>query len=93
MLPLMPAASVKFSVHSWAGVLKHLKQMLVSDAKLEDGMNWGIHEGRPGANTAVASVVILRGDHDVAEADVSAFLSPAMCVCSLFVPAFARAVV
>jgi hypothetical protein len=27
MLPMMPATSVEFSTHTWAGVIKHLTQV------------------------------------------------------------------
>lgn len=36
-IPQMPRASVAYSTFSWPGLLKHLRQMLVSNTKMEEG--------------------------------------------------------
>lgn len=36
-IPQMPASSVAYSTFSWPGLLKHLRQMLVSNTKMEEG--------------------------------------------------------
>lgn len=36
-VPQMPSASVAYSTFSWPGMLKHLRQMLISNTKMEEG--------------------------------------------------------
>lgn len=36
-IPQMPSSSIAYSTFSWPGLLKHLRQMLISNAKLEEG--------------------------------------------------------
>lgn len=36
-IPQMSAASLAYSAFTWAGLLKHLRQMLISSAKMEEG--------------------------------------------------------
>lgn len=33
----MPTASIAYSTFSWPGLLKHLRQMLISNSKMEEG--------------------------------------------------------
>ena len=39
-IPQMPERSHVYTRYLWSGLLKHLRQMLVSDAPIEDGMDW-----------------------------------------------------
>lgn len=36
-IPQMSAAAHEFSTYQWHGLLKHLRQMLISDAPMEEG--------------------------------------------------------
>lgn len=36
-VPQMPASSIAFSTFSWPALLKHLRQMLISNSKMEEG--------------------------------------------------------
>lgn len=36
-IPQMPSASIAYSTFSWPGMLKHLRQMLISNTKMEEG--------------------------------------------------------
>lgn len=36
-VPQMPSSSVAYSTFSWPGLLKHLRQMLISNSKMEEG--------------------------------------------------------
>ncbi|OBS76737.1 hypothetical protein A6R68_16804, partial [Neotoma lepida] len=82
-IPQMSENSLAYSTFTWAGLLKHLRQMLISSAKMEEGINWQVRpplSGLPSLgkmsvhkdlhfNTSVANLVILRGK-DVQSADV-----------------------
>lgn len=40
-IPQMPTSSIAFSTFSWPALLKHLRQMLISNSKMEVGkVNW-----------------------------------------------------
>ena len=39
-IPWMPDQCHAYSSHLWAGLLKHLRQMLITDSPLEEGMDW-----------------------------------------------------
>ena len=41
-VPQMPEKFHQYSQYLWAGLLKHLRQMLVTDAHIEEGMNWSV---------------------------------------------------
>ena len=36
-IPQMSSSSMAYSVFSWPGLLKHLRQMLIANAKMEEG--------------------------------------------------------
>lgn len=42
-VPQMPRSSVAYSTFSWPGLLKHLRQMLVSNTKMEEGESSSSH--------------------------------------------------
>lgn len=90
-IPQMSENSLAYSTFTWAGLLKHLRQMLISNAKMEEGIDWQIRpplSGLPALskmstnkefhfNTSIANLVILRGK-DVHNADLGAFKDPAL---------------
>lgn len=41
-VPQMPERSHMYSHYLWTGLLKHLRQMLVTDAPIEEGMDWSV---------------------------------------------------
>ena len=60
-LPQIPEASAAFASHSWGQILKHLRQMLVANAPMEEGINWRIKPSSLSANISVANTLFLRG--------------------------------
>ncbi|XP_028692085.1 tubulin delta chain isoform X5 [Macaca thibetana thibetana] len=90
-VPHMSENSLAYSTFTWAGLLKHLRQMLISNAKMEEGIDWHVRpplSGLPSLgkmslnkdlhfNTSIANLVILRGK-DVQSADVEGFKDPAL---------------
>ncbi|XP_058532527.1 tubulin delta chain isoform X3 [Ochotona princeps] len=90
-IPQMSENSLAYSAFTWAGLLKHLRQMLISNAKMEEGINWQV---RPPLsrlppldkafisqelhfNTSIANLLILRGK-EVHTADPGGFKEPAL---------------
>ena len=41
-IPQMPEVSQAYTRYLWSGLLKHLRQMLVCDAPIEEGMDWSV---------------------------------------------------
>ena len=41
-IPQMPDSTHAYSHFLWAGLLKHLRQMLMTDSPTEEGMDWGV---------------------------------------------------
>lgn len=39
-VPQMPASSIPFTADLWPGLLRRLHQMIITDAKIEEGINW-----------------------------------------------------
>lgn len=86
-IPQMPSGSIAYSTFSWPGLLKHLRQMLISNSKLEEGIDWQVHPparsertGRlqgPSFNTSLANLLILRGK-DVYSTETGGFEDPAL---------------
>ncbi|XP_004707058.1 tubulin delta chain [Echinops telfairi] len=90
-IPQMSESSLAYSTFTWAGLLKHLRQMLISNAKMEEGINWHVRPPVSGLptlgktpcnkelhfNTSIANLVILRGK-DVQSADLGGFKDPAL---------------
>ncbi|XP_024862527.1 tubulin delta chain isoform X2 [Kryptolebias marmoratus] len=86
-VPQMPASSIAFSTFSWPALLKHLRQMLISNSKMEGGIDWQV--GLPASsgrvrsltrgtfNTSLANLLILRGK-DVYSAETGGFEEPAV---------------
>ncbi|XP_061031064.1 tubulin delta chain isoform X6 [Eubalaena glacialis] len=90
-IPQMSENSLAYSTFTWAGLLKHLRQMLISNAKMEEGIDWQVRPPLSGLptlgkmslnkefhfNTSIANLVILRGK-DVHSAELGAFKDPAL---------------
>uniref|UniRef100_A0A8C6SLI5 Tubulin delta chain n=1 Tax=Neogobius melanostomus TaxID=47308 RepID=A0A8C6SLI5_9GOBI len=86
-IPQMPSSSLAYSAFTWPGLLKHLRQMLVSNTKMEEGIDWQV---RPPSNSdrtrslpvhnfnrSLASLLILRGK-DVYSAETGSFEEPSL---------------
>lgn len=77
-IPQMPESSIQFSTFQWHGLLKHLRQMLIADAAMEEGIDWQVKVGdetpRGGAkhNQSLANFLVLRGK-DVNTAETTTF--------------------
>ncbi|XP_076138196.1 tubulin delta chain [Alosa pseudoharengus] len=90
-IPQMSSTSLAYSVFNWPGLLKHLRQMLIANARMEEGIDWTVRapsvsrsdRGRPtrelGFNRSLANLLILRGK-DVASAEIGGFKDPALYV-------------
>ncbi|XP_075417617.1 tubulin delta chain isoform X2 [Tenrec ecaudatus] len=90
-IPQMSENSLAYSTFTWAGLLKHLRQMLISNANVEEGINWQVRPPVSGLpplgktpftrelhlNTSIANLVILRGK-DVQSADLGGLKDPAL---------------
>ncbi|XP_069471207.1 tubulin delta chain isoform X2 [Ambystoma mexicanum] len=74
-IPQMSETSLAYSTFTWPGLLRHLRQMLIANAKMEEGIDWQVRapsSGDPVAtklsphmelrfNTSIANLVVLRG--------------------------------
>lgn len=90
-IPQMPQRSQAYSRHRWAGLLKHLRQMLITDAPIDEGMDWTVeptpspHHPPPHIppplthpshiNRSLANLLVLRGN-ELETADPAIFLEP-----------------
>ncbi|XP_026049299.1 tubulin delta chain isoform X1 [Astatotilapia calliptera] len=86
-IPQMASSSIAYSTFSWPGLLKHLRQMLISNTKMEEGIDWQVRPpADPGRsrsltggsfNTSLANLLILRGK-DVYSAETGGIDDPAL---------------
>ncbi|XP_044286074.1 tubulin delta chain isoform X3 [Varanus komodoensis] len=90
-IPQMSENSLAYSTFVWPGLLKHLRQMLIANAKMEEGIDWRVRPPIPGLpvpekpspnsrarfNTSIANLVTLRGK-DVHGVDLGGFQEPAL---------------
>ncbi|NXL25045.1 TBD protein, partial [Setophaga kirtlandii] len=87
-IPQMPESSLPYSTFSWPGLLKHLRQMLIANAQMEEGIDWQVRPPHPGSsmpstnkplhfNTSIANLLILRGK-DVHGVDLGSFQDPSL---------------
>lgn len=86
-IPQMASSSIAYSTFSWPGLLKHLRQMLISNTKMEEGIDWQVRppadSGRSRSltggsfNTSLANLLILRGK-DVYSAETGGIDDPAL---------------
>jgi tubulin delta len=94
-IPQVPDSSQPYSRFMWAGLLKHLRQMLITDSSTDEGMDWALHppstfSGRR-INTSLSNVLILRGN-ELDSADTSVLsdpqlysrCTPSSCTCSVW---------
>ncbi|XP_060115174.1 tubulin delta chain [Heteronotia binoei] len=98
-IPQMSENSLAFSTFAWPGLLKHLRQMLIANAKMEEGIDWQVRPpllGLPSSqkqspnrtahfNTSIANLITLRGK-DVQAADLGGFRDPALYTSWLSAP-------
>lgn len=74
--PVMPEASVDFTTFAWPSLLKRTRQMLLSGATLEEGLDWGLDPAAVGAGRGrhtkcFAASLFLRGlGSDAADASL-----------------------
>ena len=85
-IPQMPASYHAYTNYFWAGLLKHLRQMLLTDAAVTEGMDWTVSTQQPSHqryiphlditlgsfNRSLANLLILRGN-ELHTANVSSF--------------------
>ncbi|CAH2222143.1 tubulin delta chain [Pelobates cultripes] len=88
-IPQMSEHSMAYSTFTWQGLTKHLRQMLIANAKMEEGINWQVRPpSQPTAenvspkkellfNTSLANLIILRGQ-DVQRASLEGFQDPSL---------------
>ncbi|XP_037632344.1 tubulin delta chain isoform X2 [Sebastes umbrosus] len=81
-VPQMPSASMAYSTFNWPSLLKHLRQMLISNTKMDEGIDWQVRppagsERTRSFNTSLANLLILRGK-DVYSAETGGFEDPAL---------------
>ncbi|XP_041378716.1 tubulin delta chain-like [Gigantopelta aegis] len=66
-IPQIAEKSMEFSVYQWHGLLKHLRQMLIANAAMEEGIDWDVQAGSETPrgttryNRSLANTLILRG--------------------------------
>ncbi|KAI9914674.1 hypothetical protein PsorP6_006824 [Peronosclerospora sorghi] len=78
MVPLMPHRSKKFSTHSWAGIVKYLHQMHLTNSAIDEGINsnGSLSTGLTNMpRVSVGNILILRGEYSK-NADASVFSDP-----------------
>lgn len=67
-LPHLAETSIPFSTFSWPGLLKNMKQMLITNFFVDEGMNWQTQtsESIPGLKRkpfkSISNILILRGE-------------------------------
>ncbi|XP_078391217.1 tubulin delta chain isoform X1 [Cetorhinus maximus] len=90
-IPQMSDTSLQFSTFTWPALMKHLRQMLIANTKMEAGIDWRVKlppAGLPAAvkpssnrelhsNTSVANLLVLRGK-EVSKADTGGFKEQAL---------------
>ncbi|XP_064619118.1 tubulin delta chain-like [Lineus longissimus] len=65
-IPQMSEASIAYTVFQWHGMLKHLRQMLIANAAMEEGIDWHVRVNSAGGlaahhNKSVSNLLVLRG--------------------------------
>ncbi|XP_002735635.1 tubulin delta chain-like [Saccoglossus kowalevskii] len=97
-IPQMSERSIAYSTFTWSGLLKHLRQMLIANAAMEEGIDWQVkvksstsHSSAIQHNKSIANLLLLRGK-DVNTANVDGFQEsclyapwvPSDAVCSVW---------
>ncbi|XP_072547336.1 tubulin delta chain [Salminus brasiliensis] len=88
-IPQMSQTSLAYSAYTWPGLLKHLRQMLIANARMEEGIDWkvcvpssrgdSVRTGQMAFNRSLANLLILRGK-DSSSADAGGFKDPGLYV-------------
>lgn len=60
-IPQIPEHSLPYSSFRWSGLLKHLRQMLITDSPTEEGMDWSLQSTSSASSLAAYSRV---GPHE-----------------------------
>ena len=60
-VPVIPERSVDFTTFTWPALLKRLRQMLLTGSTLDEGIDWNVAPGAPGATTCAGAILTLRG--------------------------------
>ncbi|KAK9816057.1 hypothetical protein WJX74_007509 [Apatococcus lobatus] len=83
-VPQLPASSVDFTSFAWPGLLKRLRQMLITGAFMEEGLDWSAtpsphqqHTWQRPHNKALSALLTLRGS-GASTADTHSFTDPAL---------------
>ncbi|KAK7087673.1 tubulin delta chain-like [Littorina saxatilis] len=81
-IPQVSERSMEFSTFQWTGLLKHLRQMLIASAYMEEGIDWRVKavqtpRGSSPYDRSLAASLILRGK-DLTSADPGVFKDPAL---------------
>lgn len=81
-IPQISQRAMEFSTFHWPGLLKHLRQMLIASAPMEEGIDWQVKveetpRGSARHNRSLAASLVLRGK-DVSSADASVFRDPSL---------------
>ncbi|XP_063810113.1 tubulin delta chain isoform X2 [Pseudophryne corroboree] len=88
-IPQMSEHSLAYSTFTWHGLIKHLRQMLIANAKMEEGINWQVQpRSQPATgrvslqselqfNTSLANLAIFRG-REIETASPEGFKNPAL---------------
>ncbi|KAL4223799.1 Tubulin delta chain [Mactra antiquata] len=72
-IPQMSDTSKVFSTYQWHGLLKHLRQMLIANAAMEEGIDWQVR--LEDSRRSLANTLILRGK-ELDNIDTSHFSDP-----------------
>lgn len=72
-IPQMCDRSKDFSTFQWPGLLKHLRQMLIANAAMEEGIDWQVR--LEDSRRSLANLLILRGK-ELNTCDLGLFLDP-----------------
>ncbi|KAL8596900.1 hypothetical protein ACOMHN_065849 [Nucella lapillus] len=81
-IPQVSQRAMEFSTFQWGGLLKHLRQMLIASAPMEEGIDWQVRaedtpRGTSRYDRSLAASLILRGK-DLATADPAVFRDPSL---------------
>uniref|UniRef100_A0A0B6ZP25 Tubulin delta chain n=1 Tax=Arion vulgaris TaxID=1028688 RepID=A0A0B6ZP25_9EUPU len=82
-IPQMSDTSWEFSTYNWPSLVKNLRQMLIADAAMEEGINWDVKpasrtaSGNTCFNRSLSTMLILRGQ-EVSTVDAAMFSDPSI---------------
>lgn len=76
-IPHVSDRSVDYTSYQWPALLRHLRQMLIAKATMEEGINWQVKPQSEDCSRSLSNHLILRGK-DVDTADPSAFHDPSI---------------